>query len=611
MPTRRRLALAAFVVMLAGLGMLAVPQIRHPLKRGVARVADWYRRRERRARPKEEPYLQGLSASQVGYGPAMRKQFTSPRRFARFAIEEAGTGRVVWEGQAPVRSVPTTLLGNVREVWIGDFSAFQAPGRFRVRADNGLVSRSFAVGPAVFDAPLRAAQRWFYYQRAFTDVRQPFAEGPWVHPSDADKAPSGIEGGWHDAGDFSIYSAPMTDTLFWMLLTASDFAPTGDDTNVPESGNGVPDLLDELRWGLRWLLSVQDAGGGFQNTTCQQHYGGYGTNTPQSVPPYQHGEVGTLATARAVGNLGFAAAVFRPVDPAFADRCLAAARKGMAYLDAHPGENTDGPTCPAARHDGDAEVGRQVRMFASAGMLLATGERRFRDDFAALYTAPQYDPRWLFLDGQASLIYLRAPAADPAWVEKIRKQLHFNAAQARSEGDKHPFQWATRYHWGSLGAAFTRAGLSSARMCLDDPQGAVGDCEQAMASLHYAFGRNSLRFCYVSGLPGVEHGMTEGFHHWLAALGATPRDFPGIIAGGPSLYPEPGDQSFPHARPRAIWGYWGDPAMLRDGRTPIDGRYTDNDSYSTNEPSIGWQAEALYLLHLARWLAHGPSAAPR
>ena len=330
MPTRRRLALAAFVVMLAGLGMLAVPQIRHPLKRGVARVADWYRRRERRARPKEEPYLQGLSASQVGYGPAMRKQFTSPRRFARFAIEEAGTGRVVWEGQAPVRSVPTTLLGNVREVWIGDFSAFQAPGRFRVRADNGLVSRSFAVGPAVFDAPLRAAQRWFYYQRAFTDVRQPFAEGPWVHPSDADKAPSGIEGGWHDAGDFSIYSAPMTDTLFWMLLTASDFAPTGDDTNVPESGNGVPDLLDELRWGLRWLLSVQDAGGGFQNTTCQQHYGGYGTNTPQSVPPYQHGEVGTLATARAVGNLGFAAAVFRPVDPAFADRCLAAARKGMA-----------------------------------------------------------------------------------------------------------------------------------------------------------------------------------------------------------------------------------------------------------------------------------------
>ena len=63
--------------------------------------------------------------------------------------------------------------------------------------------------------------------------------------------------------------------------------------------NGRPDLLDEARWGLEWLLSVQDAAGGFRNSTCQTGYGPYGTNAPQTVPPYVNGEVGTLPTARA------------------------------------------------------------------------------------------------------------------------------------------------------------------------------------------------------------------------------------------------------------------------------------------------------------------------
>jgi hypothetical protein len=102
--------------------------------------------------------------------------------------------------------------------------------------------------------------------------------------------------------------------------------------------------------------------------------------------------------------------------------------------------------------------------------------------------------------------------------------------------------------------------------------------------------------------------MSGGFHHWLAALDAHPRDFPGMIAGGPNLEPEPDDRSHPHASPRPIWAYWGDPAFPRGPTTPIDGRYTDNDSWSTNEPSVEWEARAVYLLHLARWLAGG--AAP-
>jgi hypothetical protein len=61
-----------------------------------------------------------------------------------------------------------------------------------------------------------------------------------------------------------------------------------------------------------------------------------------------------------------------------------------------------------------------------------------------------------------------------------------------------------------------------------------------------------------------------------------------LVAGGPVAAPESGDVAVPHRRPIPIWGYWDDPAMPRDASTPLEGRYTDNDSWSTNELGIDW-----------------------
>lgn len=584
--------------------LLLIPASHHWPSKAAARLLGVGRLVERRWGRDEGRFFSVLATSQAGYGPAMRKQFTSPLPFQAFLVRDESNGTVAFQGGGPLRTVATDLLGDIHAVWIGDFSPLAKTGRYRVVAYNGLSSYPFSVGTAVFDGPLRAVQRWFYYQRAFSPVAAPFAEGPWTHPSDADKAPPGVHGGWHDAGDFSVYSASMNEAIFWLLTTYSDFSPGDDDTNIPESGNGIPDLLDEARWGLAWLLSVQDgASGGFRSSTCQESYGPYGTNTPNSVPVYKSGEVGTLATARAVGNLAYASTIYQAFDLPFSNACLTAARRGMRYLEEHRGENSDGLTCPALRRDGDAEVGRQARMFAAAGMLLATGEPGFARMFEENFAPPSYDPGFLQLSGQASLLYLRAPKGEADRKQSLHEQLRANADRALAEANAHPFGWATRYHWGSLGAGLLRSGLSSARLCLDDPDGATADCEQALASVHYLLGRNGMQFCYISGLSGVTRGMSNGFHQWLAALRAQPRDFPGMVAGGPCEKPEPTDRSVPFAVPLPVWGYFGDPAFPRNSRTPVEGRYTDNDSWSTNEPSVVWEAESLYHLHLARWLA--------
>jgi endoglucanase len=562
--------------------------------------------RQRSAARPADAFFDHLAASQVGYAPSMEKAFTSPRPFASFRVVSTRDGQVAYRGGAPARAVRTDLLGDLRTVWIGDFTTLSSPGRYRIETEEGLTSFPFEVRPDVFDDAIRATQRALYFQRAFTAIDAAHAEGPWTHPSDAHLAPPGVVKGWHDAGDFTIYNASAASTLFWLLEAAADFAPAADDTNVPESGNGVPDLLDEARWGLEWMLSVQDASGGFRNTTCQEAYGPYGTSWPDRVPPYRSGEVGTLATARAVGTLAFAASVYRRYDPAFAEGCLQAARRGHAYLEARPGEASDGPTCPNFRQDGDEQAGRDTRLYAAAGMLLATGEDRFRQEFEAGELDLSNEPSPYRPNVFAALLYLRAQAGTPAIQAALRERLRARAAQAGAEGQAHPFQWSSRYIWGSIAAGFHRTAAFSVQACLADPEGAAVECQQALANLHYALGRNSLQRCHLSGLEGVSRGRRHAFHHWLAALQATPFLFPGLVAGGPAEAPVETDTSFPHARPIPIWGYWGDPAMPRDATTPVDGRYTDNDSWSTNELDVDWQGVTLYHLYFARWWARRP-----
>jgi endoglucanase len=564
--------------------------------------AAWAEHRRAKGATPESPFGM-LAASQVGYAPGMVKRFSSPRPFTEFRVIREVDGKEVLRA-GPACEQPVTDLASVSQVWMGDFSALTAPGRYHLEA-AGMSSHPFDIGPGVFDAPVRAVQRALYFQRAFTPIEAAHAEGPWVHPSDAALAPPGVRGGWHDAGDYSLYSASLNSALFWLLLTYADFGPEADDRNIPESGNGVPDLLDEARKGLEWLLSTQEPGGGFQNSTCEEHYGRYGTNFPSTVQGYRAGEVGTLATARAVGNLATASTLYRRFDPRFADRVLEAAGRGQRYLDLHP-ETTDGPTCPAYRADGDEALGRQTRAFAAAGMLLATGEPRFVQDFERSFSEADGDPSYMRVQGLAVRLYLRAPAGSTQRKAALRELLARAAARTRAAGDRDGFQRSAPTVWGSLGAGFVRVGFSSIPRCLEKGAGAAADCAQAMANVHHLLGRNLLHFAYVSGLPGVTHGRRHAFHHWLAALRADPYLFPGLVAGGPNASPEPADISNPVARPVPIWGYWGDPAFPRDATTPYEQRYTDNDSYSTNEVSLDWQGPVLYGLHFAQWVARHP-----
>jgi endoglucanase len=148
----------------------------------------------------------------------------------------------------------------------------------------GAESDPFEVGAHLYDRSIVAGLKSFYFQRTRTALPEPYAV--WEGKAYTRKNPSHVhqdvgwdlldypqkkrkwkmEGGWMDAGNFDMY-VPSTGVAAQTLLAAYEWAPerfTDKQLNIPESGNGIPDILDETRWALIWILSMQEPGGAFR-----------------------------------------------------------------------------------------------------------------------------------------------------------------------------------------------------------------------------------------------------------------------------------------------------------------------------------------------------------
>ncbi len=547
---------------------------------------------------------QRIAVSQLGFLPSMKKQFTSPVPFSSFQIRRAGDGGIAFTGGSAIRSVTSALVGG-STIWIGDFTDLSSPGRYKVVVDSA-ESFPFDIGLSIYDPPLRAVQLFFYYQRAFTSVDIPYAEGPWVHASDADKAPPGVVKGWHDAGNYAVYMPTMTQSIFWLLEVWSDFTPLDDSTNIAESGNGVPDLLDEARWGLEWVRSMQDSNGGFWGSACPgcNNVYTYGSSFPTDMLPYCKAAAPTVQnTAKAVAVLAYASVVYDQYDHSFAASCLSAAQRGWNWMTAHPGSTDDSGPCGSYIQGSDPALLKTHQMWADAALLYATGssvyETAFENDRVPIGGISAFNKS----EGFAASLYLRVRSGANSSVQTaLRNEIFAGADVVRASADSHPFGFATEYYWGCTGNGMHRSGQFSWRAFeLDSTR--TADRDQTLLNLDYIFGRNFYNLCFVSGIAGITNGRQHGFHEWMKALNASPWQFPGGLAAGPNQSPEPNDNSYPYARPYPVWGYWGDPENPRSAATPVEGRFTDNDSWSTNEVAINWNAALLYNLYAARKVA--------
>ena len=312
--------------------------------------------------------------------------------------------------------------------------------------------------------------------------------------------------------------------------------------NLPESGNKQPDLLDEIRYEVAWVLKMQDAAsGGFY----QKVWPNNANKTPDKDPQtrYIYDKVGdtanirpTVATANAAAILARASLLYRTIDPAFATRCRVAAEKGWQYLSAHP-ENIVATGMTGADTD-DSDN----RVWAAGELFRATGVPAYGNYFTSHVEA--HAQKWddNFSTGYGDdmsrlgcLAYAQAAHPAPATMEWIRTKYASWRKGQLALYDKYPWKNLTQpggYFWGSNCTALESIVLLTAgdRFIAGGKQPPL---REARGLMNYLLGENPLSFSYISG-----YGANSVKHVYSCIwtngnYGGSPK---GYMPGGPNKF---------------------------------------------------------------------------
>ncbi|MDD6491282.1 MAG: glycoside hydrolase family 9 protein [Firmicutes bacterium] len=226
----------------------------------------------------------------------------------------------------------------------GDFTAFQTPGTYYIEAPVLGRSYTFSIGDDVYDELFREVCKQYYYNRCGMTLTEEYAgtgahnachTGKAVLKEDISVSID-VTGGWHqdEKGQKDVVTAAKT--LSVMLLSYELYGDSfQDDTGIPESGNGVPDLLDEVRYEIEWLLKMQD-----QKTGAV--YAGVAIYAPNNIPGKAADIYVEPASAEAERAFAMALAKFsylyQNYDNQYATACLKAADRAWKHSQLHEEE---------------------------------------------------------------------------------------------------------------------------------------------------------------------------------------------------------------------------------------------------------------------------------
>lgn len=500
--------------------------------------------------PDDEPAYPAIKVNQLGYPEAGEKYAllsgfvedlpASLTAGAPFNLVRTNDNAVVYTGTLQLVSTYEPYISGER-IFRADFSQFTTPGIYYLAVPisgtllGGSNSPTFTIASNVYNPLVVDAARYFYYQRQGITLTNAFA-GDFArglgHPQDA-QAPlrSALMGGgpitttydvsqgWYDAGDYGkyvAYAAPAVDTLLSAYELYTDVF-TATQFNIPESNNTLPDLLDEIKWELDWVLKMQDSDGGFY----ERVYPNNAPATPDADAQTRYIEdlldgstpntKPTRATAVAAAYLAHAARVYQPFDATYAQQLLQAAEDAWDYLEAHPNcYPATWWTCTNSTWNTEA----QNRLWAAAELFHTTGDQVYNSYFLQHYTNTLFSNMWLTTTENAGDVGMRAflayntsPNANSdakAWFIQ-----HFNIWREHQLVRSETTPWRnflhdgsngsdSDYYWGSNSVTLeTIVILARGSKIAGNYDWRV--IRAAYAQLNYILGINPLRLSYVAG----------------------------------------------------------------------------------------------------------------
>ncbi len=532
-----------------------------------------------------------ILVNQAGYLPEAEKVALLRADAEIFELIDVSTGLNVY-GAEPGEPVYWELSGDT--VRKADFSGFKTPGTYRIcLTGTDVCSAPFRIGEDVYGEITASAVRSYYLNRSGIKITEEHG-GKWARPaghpdtevivhSSAASAgrPAGSvissPGGWYDAGDYNKYIVNSSITNYTLLLFCQMFPEycRSLELNIPESGNDIPDLVDELLWNLRWYLTMQDpADGGVYHKLTNLNFCGFVMPQEATDPRY----VVMKSTAATLDFAAVTAMAFRVFanDPseelrALASTCLDASGKAMKWAETHPDVIYKQPADVSTGAYGDDNLSDEL-FWAKAERALATGTLPGE---GFLNGVEVVTPSWN-QSATLGLISL-AMSSDESFAglrEEATVMLISYADGLLEKASQCPYRISLdRFAWGSSSDVANHAMLKLIAMKLS---GSDRFLPSVQADLNWLLGTNPTGYSFVTGF-GTLSPMN--IHHRPSGADGVPEPVPGFLVGGPNT------------------------VVMNDCQPPVPRStfpaksYTDVEcSYSTNEIAINWNAPLVFLL---------------
>lgn len=523
------------------------------------------------------PYAPSIMTDQIGYQPDETKTavFRDVTNETNFSVVNADSGQVVYTGEL---SAPTFYSSADENNWTGDFSAVTEAGTYYITCGGLDQSYSFTIGNNVYDSLLDDSVKMLYLQRCGTEVKDSTFGHAACHDTLATVYHTNekidVSGGWHDAGDYGRYVVPGAKSVADLLI-AYDANPKlfSDSIGIPESGNGVPDVLDEVRYELEWMLKMQDSqtGGVHHKVSCE--------NFPGYVMPEMETDelivtpVSTTATADFCASMAMAYEYYQKFDKDFAEKCLNAAKNAWAFLQKNPNFIFSNPSDITTGDYGDTSD-IDERYWAAAQMWRATGADTYRTALESMSVQNGMD--WMEVGDYGNIAILTMDGVDTNsdLYTRAKTSILKEADQMKGLSQSNPYGVSvSRYNWGSnMGVATSGMILNLAYQMTEDST----YLDTSRSNLHYLLGNNAMGECFVTGYGTVS---PEHPHHRPSM--AKNQAMKGMLVGGVNS------------------GLEDSAAKAYCANSPSAKCYVDHwESYSTNEITIYWNSPLTCLLSM-------------
>lgn len=558
---------------------------------------------------------EAIRVNQIGFYP----------RGPKFAVAVGATSNVFYVTSANQADTLYSGALGAAQVWphsgetvkLINFTALQQTGEYTIVVPGLGPSRRFSIKDYVHQALSAAAMKGFYFQRASTALNEPYAgkwKRPaghldtqvWVHASAATTArPENTiiasPKGWYDAGDYNKYIVNSGISMYSILAAYEHFPNYYQELklNIPESGNNLPDILDEALWNLNWMLTMQDPNdGGVYHKLTTANFSGMVMPQLDTARRYavQKSTPAALDFAAVMAQASRILQRFNTEMPGFANTCLDAALNAWRWARKNPNVRYNQNAMNAAYNPdivtgeyGDSNFTDEFQ-WAAAELFITTKADSFLKAYNPL--AGSFGVPWwggVNTLGLYSLAFHRArlgQAIDTTAVVSALLRLANGLRTVPTTSAYHVVMGAANgdFVWGSNAVA---ANQSMALLQAHRLTGDAAYLEAATQNLDYLLGRNATGYCFVTGF-GSKPPLH--IHHRQSEADGIVDPVPGLLAGGPNPNREDGCAGYPGTeRARA---------------------YLDHVcSYASNEIAINWNAPLVYLVGAIEAL-HSPTGKP-